>query len=606
MNKLSEIHPGKLVDNTNDWFRGLLRSLLIRTNFMVNVRHRLGWRGLKATVRNEEGWTCRIHNSKGVYGIAFDHSPKNNGWFLGNYKVYYFPTKEEEDVIEKFSLEAAVACQQPEYILYLRDFLCYPDFASLFEIATIQLSISEDQQAVVCSLIADELLTTISSTDVYWEVDGEKKMLIEQGDIDQNLPAFELALPLFNVLAATLTYNLKEKPAFLKQIRTYNDNDKEEQNRSELIDLSIGYNVDWFSENDSFLSKEDSSNSKIEHFWDSRTGGQVPFEDNIYWYAHLQKSSRFEKSHVDAEGVPQFILLTGFLGSGKTTFLKNFIEYHTANNRFVAVIQNEIGETGLDGKLLEDNYAVLEMDEGCVCCSLIGQLKKGIVEILANHKPDVIILETTGIANPLNLLAEIDEIREFIRFDSITTIVDAKNFAAAALHSKVIYDQIKCADVILLSKTDLLTESETNVVKTELELLNPDAMITDCVKGDINPATLYYKEDECNYFEKHGAVSGEHAATHYDDNIGSMKISFNESLNKELFLEKVKNLPPAIFRIKGILNFTDSTEPVVFQYVNGTFDLNSDTSNEPVNENFLILIGDNDTLNSFERTYFSN
>ena len=363
MNKLSEIHPGKLVDNTNDWFRGLLRSLLMRTNFMVNVRHRRGWRGLKATVRNEEGWTCRIHNSKGVYGIAFDHSPKNNGWFLGNYKVYYFPTKEEEDVIEKFSLEAAVACQQPEYILYLRDFLCYPDFASLFEIATIQLSISEDQQAVVCSLIADELLTTISSTDVYWEVDGEKKMLIEQGDIDQNLPAFELALPLFNVLAATLTYNLKEKPAFLKQIRTYNDNDKEEQNRSELIDLSIGYNVDWFSENDSFLSKEDSSNSKIEHFWDSKTGGQVPFEDNIYWYAHLQKSSRFEKSHVDAEGVPQFILLTGFLGSGKTTFLKNFIEYHTANNRFVAVIQNEIGETGLDGKLLEDNYAVLEMDE---------------------------------------------------------------------------------------------------------------------------------------------------------------------------------------------------------------------------------------------------
>ncbi|MDD4729148.1 MAG: GTP-binding protein, partial [Dysgonamonadaceae bacterium] len=377
MNKISEIHPGKLVGNTNDWFRGLLRSLLIRTNFMVNVRHRLGWRGLKATVKNEEGWTCRIHNSKGVYGIAFDHSQKNNGWFLGNYKVYYFPNKEEEDVLDQFSLEAAVACQQPEYISYLRDFLCYPDFASLFEIATIQLSISEDQQAVICSLNADEFLTTISSTDVYWEVDGEKKMLIEQGDVDQNLPAFELALPLFNVLAATLTYNLKEKPAFLKQIRT--NNDKGVENRSELIELSIGYNVDWFSENDSFLSKEDSSNSKIEHFWDSKTGGQVPFEDNIYWYAHLQKSSRFEKSHVDAEEAPQFILLTGFLGSGKTTFLKNFIEYHTANNRFVAVIQNEIGETGLDGKLLEDNYAVLEMDEGCVCCSLIGQLKKGIL-----------------------------------------------------------------------------------------------------------------------------------------------------------------------------------------------------------------------------------
>ncbi|MDD4729201.1 MAG: GTP-binding protein, partial [Dysgonamonadaceae bacterium] len=232
--------------------------------------------------------------------------------------------------------------------------------------------------------------------------------------------------------------------------------------------------------------------------------------------------------------------------------------------------------------------------------------KKGILEILANHKPDVIILETTGIANPLNLLAEIDEIRELIRFDSITTIVDAKNFAAAALHSKVIYDQIKCADVILLSKTDLLTESETNVVKTELELLNPNAMITDCIKGDINPAILYSKEDECNYFEKHGEESGEHTATHYDDNIGSMKISFDESLNRELFLEKVKNLPPAIFRVKGILNFTDDTEPVVFQYVNGTFDLNSDSSNEADSERFLILIGDNDTLNSFEQTYFLN
>jgi len=604
MKKLSEIHPQLLDNNPDDWFTGFLRSLLIRTNFMVNVRHRLGWRGLKPTFRNGEGWTCRIHNSKGVYGISYDHSSKNTGWLSGNYKVYYFPTK-EDDRIEQFSLEAAIASQQVDYINHVREFLCYPEFASLFEIATINISISQDQQAIICALVAYQNIKTISPVEVCCEVDGEGCMLIEPGGIDQNLPAFELTLPLFNVLAATLTYNFDESPAFVKQTRTQQEKIEKLENTSDSIELSLGYNSKWFLKNKDFSPHNELAPIEVECFWESESGQPKPFADNPFWQAHLQQSSRFEKSHVDAEERPQFILLSGFLGSGKTTFLKRFIEYHTTNNRFVAVIQNEIGETGLDGKLLEDNYAVLEIDEGCVCCSLIGQLKKGIFEILSNHKPDVIILETTGLANPLNLLAEIEEIRELIRFDSITTIVDAQNFAAAAACSKVVYDQIKCANAILLSKIDLLTKNEINGIKRELHLLNPDAIITPCIKGDVNPALLYTEREQCNYFAKQDKMLVYAASTHKDAGLGSIKINFNEPLDRAIFLKKLKNLPASIFRIKGILNFTDSIDAFVFQYVNGIFDL-SPVSGDAYHEYFLILIGENDSLSFLNQIYFTN
>ncbi len=110
----------------------------------------------------------------------------------------------------------------------------------------------------------------------------------------------------------------------------------------------------------------------------------------------LNNPAQFQgKTSREIPSKPGFILLTGFLGSGKTSFLNRFIQAQTQAHRFVAVVQNEIGEKGLDADLLDQTYAVTRMDEGCVCCSLAGNLRAALNSILSRFDPDIIVLETT-------------------------------------------------------------------------------------------------------------------------------------------------------------------------------------------------------------------
>ena len=135
----------------------------------------------------------------------------------------------------------------------------------------------------------------------------------------------------------------------------------------------------------------------------------------------MRDNRTIDKKSLGIDERPPLIILSGFLGAGKTSFLQHFIEYQTQCSRFVAVI----GEVGLDGKLLDDT--ITEIDEGCVCCSLVGNLKRAVNGILSSFQPDYIILETTGAANPLNLLDEIVELEAQVRYDCTVTVVDGLN-----------------------------------------------------------------------------------------------------------------------------------------------------------------------------------
>ncbi len=606
MKKLSDIHPEVIAENYNEWFTGFLRSLLIRTNFIINVRNKLGWRGLKPTYRNGEGWTCRINNARGIYGICFNKYFDDNVWKTGSYTLYYFPDK-NEPLVGYFSLDAGLACHQADYTDLIREFLCFPEFSALFEIAQINISISVDSRALLCTLLAQEHKRSISMSGVFCEVSDTLETIIEPGGYDQNLQTYEIASKYYEVLAATLSYNLCESPAYLRQSKHINASDINLPD-SDILEFALGYNKEWFNKNQQAIDIKNSNKNTTTCLW--REGATIPpqFKDALFWEAHLQKSARFEKSHFDAEERPQFILLTGFLGSGKTSFLKHFIEYHTSNNRFVAVIQNEIGETGLDASMLEDNYAVLEMDEGCVCCSLIGQLKKGIQQILSNHKPDVIVLETSGLANPFNLMAELNEVRELISFESVTTIVDGQNYAASKQSSNLVINQIASANLLLLNKTDLLSETGIQSISEELQLINPNARIIETIGGDINPALLYANEDnQLISFSNHNTKMHYHTGTHNHlmEGMGSKKITFTTPLQKDEFLSKIKEIPLTVYRIKGVLKFSDSPKPVFFQSVYGHFEF-SPANNRENNEYFLIFIGETTSLNKLNLIFLTN
>ena len=243
---------------------------------------------------------------------------------------------------------------------------------------------------------------------------------------------------------------------------------------------------------------------------------------------------------------------------------------------------------------MDHDYAFTEIDEGCVCCTLVGNLKKAIHQILSGFHPDYIVLETTGLANPYNLLDEIGEVDELVRFDSITTMVDGLNVAKSLEDFEVAIDQIKAADILLLNKKDLLTDSQLQKINQQLKAINPTAPILPTQHGDINPALIYGvdPQDEPIAPPRQELQENAHQShcSHEHDGLSSHKISFSKPLDRQHFIEGLKTIPHGIFRIKGVIDFTDADKSELFQYVGGRFEL-SEFNNPNMSNRFLVLIG---------------
>jgi len=565
-----------------------LDNLLIRTNFVLNIRTALGWRGLHPVVKSGSGWTCKIKGSEGVYGIYLHSSKESDGNYHLNYKLAYFPLPEEE-VRMRFALETAIIAGQDEYMNLVRNFVSYPDFTDLFYIADIELILKKDaRDSLSISLNSQKWHQTISEKGIYSIQDGREICLIEPNELDQNLPSYQLALPFFEILASTITYNLSAAPEYIHYSENICQDDTSEENCDKPLEIHLVYRE---AQIDQSITCKDTSLA----FSYAKNAIETPFSEAKWWSSHLPFDNKNTNNIFKAINRPQLIILTGFLGSGKTSFLKHFIEYHTQYNRFVAVIQNEIGKKGLDSHLLEDSFGVVEIDEGCVCCSLSGQLKKGIHQVKKTYNPDVIILETTGLANPFNLLSEIGEIRDIVRFDSITTVIDALNIKKCMTESNIVSEQIKAADIIVLNKIDLVEEEELKSVQKLVKTLNSKALEITAVKGDINPALLYVADkDQISL----SSTSCYHC-NHLDEELGSVKKDLLRNPFHESFDAFIRNLPNGIFRCKGQVAFSDIEGIFILQYVNGRYEL-EEAQKSAESDYYLVFIGKNECLNKLE------
>src|SRR5215210_6869685 len=151
-------------------------------------------------------------------------------------------------------------------------------------------------------------------------------------------------------------------------------------------------------------------------------------------------------------------ILTGFLGAGKTTLL-NYILKQQHGYKF-GIIVNEIGEIGIDSQLVENQREeVVQMNNGCVCCTVRKDLVKGVQKLLQRGGFDYLLVETTGIADPgpvAQTFLNIPQLQQYVRLDSIITVVDAEQIARQPQDSESAREQIAMADFILLNKIDLL------------------------------------------------------------------------------------------------------------------------------------------------------
>jgi G3E family GTPase len=183
---------------------------------------------------------------------------------------------------------------------------------------------------------------------------------------------------------------------------------------------------------------------------------------------------------MDPSPIPVTVL-TGFLGSGKTTLLNRILsEQHGLK---LAVIENEFGEVGVDNQLvIQSDEELFEMNNGCICCSVRGDLIRILGRLLKRKdRLDGILIETTGLANPAPVAQTFftdDEMKRNFRLDGIVTVVDAKHVSTHLDSDDESVKQLAFADVILLNKTDLVSPAELDALETRIRGINAVASIT--------------------------------------------------------------------------------------------------------------------------------
>lgn len=325
-------------------------------------------------------------------------------------------------------------------------------------------------------------------------------------------------------------------------------------------------------------------------------------------------------------------VITGFLGAGKTTLLRNLLQNN--QGRKIAVIVNEFGEVGIDGELLrscqvcdddgEINSNIIELTNGCLCCTVQEEFYPTMQELLTrkNHI-DAIVIETSGLALPKPLIQAFkwQEIRNHATVDGVITVVDAHALANGTLvgdldaiaqqkaddpsldHEtpieELFEDQLACADLVLLTKTDLLKDDELNQVKDWLEKeLRTGIKVIPCHQGEINSEVLLgfnaAVEDDIINRPSHHDSEEEHD---HDDEINSLELLIEETINPQVLLSHLENLVKdlEIYRIKGFVNVANKPMRMILQGVGDRFDTFYDRLWQPEEKRStkLVVIGRN-------------
>ncbi len=258
------------------------------------------------------------------------------------------------------------------------------------------------------------------------------------------------------------------------------------------------------------------------------------------------------------------IILAGFLGSGKTTLLRHIINN---TDKKIAILMNEFGEIGVDTETIQkENISVKELLEGCVCCSLQGELEAAIAEIIAAYHPDLIIVETTGIAEADNLVLGIDERIKNVMLDAVITVVDADALVRFPTMSGNFKTQIETADLLILNKVDLVTQKKSEELILSLKKTNSRAPIITTSYGKIDLNILLSVEADHN----HHISPKNHHVHHFE----AFSLP-SPSLTKKKLQSSLKQLPSSIYRMKGHIRI--GTTPYLLNYVGGRWSLEKET-----------------------------
>ena len=253
-------------------------------------------------------------------------------------------------------------------------------------------------------------------------------------------------------------------------------------------------------------------------------------------------------------------VLTGPLGSGKTTLLRHILDTFP---RKIAILMNEFGEIAIDSKIIAGkNVRMADLGGGCVCCSLLGEFEAAVNEIIDKVDPDNIVVETTGVAEPDALVFDIQESLPTVRLDGTLTVIDADGMVKYPHIGHTSRIQIEAADVILLNKVDLVSDSELIAIEEKLHSLNDAAAIFRTQRCQVDTDLLFGIARE--------RVQEPPQHIHQPE-FESFGYSTHATFNRQCFEEFADRLGTDVTRAKGFVRFESGT--YLFNFVAGRWDL---------------------------------
>jgi G3E family GTPase len=332
-------------------------------------------------------------------------------------------------------------------------------------------------------------------------------------------------------------------------------------------------------------------------------------------------------SEPTADKIPVTVL-TGYLGAGKTTLLNRILSEN--HGKKYAVIVNEFGEIGIDNDLIIGaDEEVFEMNNGCVCCTVRGDLVR-ILDGLMKRKGkfDAIIVETTGLADPAPVAQTFfvdEDVQTNARLDAVVTVADAKWLSERLKDAPEAKNQIAFADVIVLNKTDLVSKPELAEVEARIRGINPYAKLhrterckvalSDVLERgafdldrilEIEPDFLEEDEHDHHHHDHHHDHDHGHHHDHdhghglkhyHDEDMQSLSLRTDKLLDPDKFMPWLQQLVATegqkILRSKGILAFTGDDDRYVFQGVHMMLEGNHQRKWKPdeKRESRLVFIG---------------
>ncbi|ETT80895.1 CobW family GTP-binding protein [Viridibacillus sp. FSL R5-0477] len=282
-------------------------------------------------------------------------------------------------------------------------------------------------------------------------------------------------------------------------------------------------------------------------------------------------------------------LFSGFLGSGKTSMMTDVIRQLKEQNIKPAIIMNELGKLNFDSQAVEEDVPLKEMLNGCICCSGSEKTEAQIQTLLAESEFDVLIIETTGAAHPVEALDAVYSplFADQLNIKGIVTVADSKRWLERNQLSpqvrSLFLEQIRHAHLILANKSDLLTEEERAKVTFEIQSLNPHAQLLQTTNGRV---PLKYLQSLHATARPNNIESAPISHLH----LSSRLVTFTEPVEQEVFEAWLRTIPSTIYRMKGYVPIKGMKNPMLFQYAYGLTQWMPEYMQMPPN---IVIIGEN-------------